>query len=79
MSKDAIYQTEVNRDELADAKLINGAGFICEWFARCTNITSTVVAHPILGHVPCCQRCAEVVGMDASELIEINTLIERAT
>lgn len=39
----------------------------CEWFARCDRQTSIAVWHPILGYVPCCQRCAEHVGMNPSQ------------
>jgi hypothetical protein len=31
---------------------------MCEWFALCTRPASGVVAHPILGNVPTCARCA---------------------
>ncbi len=30
----------------------------CEWYAMCANPTSKGLKHPILGLVPCCQRCA---------------------
>jgi hypothetical protein len=34
-------------------------GAVCEWFALCTRPADGVVAHPIIGPVPTCQRCAE--------------------
>ncbi len=30
----------------------------CFWFAMCDREATCVVAHPILGDVPCCGRCA---------------------
>ena len=30
----------------------------CRWFLRCSNAATTTVAHPVLGNVPCCARCA---------------------
>jgi hypothetical protein len=29
----------------------------CEWFARCVNLATTTLPHPILGDVPVCDRC----------------------
>ena len=31
----------------------------CQWFLRCGRVAVTTVAHPILGQVPCCQRCSD--------------------
>lgn len=31
----------------------------CEWFALCDKPAAGNVAHPILGSVPTCQRCAD--------------------
>lgn len=30
----------------------------CRWFLLCDNPATCTVAHPILGSVPCCARCA---------------------
>lgn len=42
----------------------------CQWFALCDHDAAGAVAHPILGLVPCCQRCADALGLefDGSEL-----------
>lgn len=32
---------------------------LCAWFALCTRPAVTTVSHPVLGDVPCCQRCAD--------------------
>ncbi len=32
----------------------------CLWAAKCERTAVTSLAHPILGHVPCCQRCADL-------------------
>lgn len=37
----------------------------CQWFALCANETTTALPHPILGPVPCCERCARQVGAEA--------------
>lgn len=34
----------------------------CEWFALCDRAAVILVGHPVLGWVPCCQRCAERSG-----------------
>lgn len=34
----------------------------CEMFALCTNEAEGDTAHPILGRVPSCARCAEKLG-----------------
>lgn len=41
---------------------------VCEWFALCTNPSVGTVAHPILGDVPICQRCAD--RMDYADKVE---------
>lgn len=35
---------------------------VCAWFVRCTNDADGTLPHPILGDVPCCNRCASLVG-----------------
>lgn len=35
----------------------------CEWFARCTNETSQAAGHPVLGPVPICDRCADMLDI----------------
>lgn len=35
----------------------------CEWFALCTNQTTQGIDHPILGVVPCCERCRNMLDM----------------
>ncbi|GMA42418.1 hypothetical protein [Mobilicoccus caccae] len=34
----------------------------CQWFALCPNPPAGTIAHPILGEVPACQRCADRMG-----------------
>jgi len=34
---------------------------LCCWFAACENEAISTEAHPILGQVPICDRCAEKV------------------
>jgi hypothetical protein len=36
---------------------------VCRWFALCDHPAVGVIKHPILGLVPCCQRCAEKLDM----------------
>ncbi len=33
----------------------------CQWFALCDNQATGTLAHPILGEVPICDRCAAKV------------------
>lgn len=35
----------------------------CEYFALCTNEATGTVPNPIIGPVPCCDRCADRVGL----------------
>ena len=37
--------------------------YTCEWFALCTNPTTTYIEHTILGDTPCCTRCADKLGV----------------
>ncbi len=34
----------------------------CQWFARCPHPASTTIAHPVLGDVPSCARCATLAS-----------------
>lgn len=34
------------------------AGTLCQWSDHCRTRAITYVRHPVLGHVPCCVRCA---------------------
>lgn len=36
----------------------------CRYFATCDHPAAGFVANPVLGPVPCCDRCREVVGAD---------------
>lgn len=42
----------------------------CRWFLLCENEATTTVAHPVLGSVPCCGRCAARATGDGSEANE---------
>lgn len=35
----------------------------CAWFLLCDRAAVGTVAHPILGSVPCCQRCADKLDL----------------
>lgn len=37
--------------------------FTCEYFARCSRPAAGVTTHPILGHIPTCQPCADRFGL----------------
>lgn len=36
----------------------------CQWFAFCPNEADGTVAHPVLGDVPTCTRCADQLGLE---------------
>lgn len=36
----------------------------CQWFAGCDNLPDGTVTHPILGDVPTCRRCADMLDLD---------------
>lgn len=38
----------------------------CEWFALCENEATHDEPHPVLGSVPCCDRCATFASPEAS-------------
>jgi len=48
--------------------------YVCSWFALCFNDTTKAAPYPILGYVPCCDRCAE--KMEITNRVEISTLSE---
>jgi len=35
----------------------------CQWFAYCDERAEILVAHPVLGDVPTCTRCADKLGL----------------
>jgi hypothetical protein len=35
----------------------------CQWFLRCDRVADGTVDHPVLGPVPTCNRCAEVLSL----------------
>ena len=45
---------------------------VCEWFARCTNLTSLAASHPVLGPVPICERCAAKLDIVPDYDIEVS-------
>ena len=48
----------------------------CQWFALCTNPAAGTVAHPILGSVPTCQRCADKAGCPLDVVPEGSVIVE---
>lgn len=52
---DAQYREDVARQQNGDAT--------CRWFLLCTEPTAGYVAHPVLGRVPTCKRCADKHGL----------------
>jgi hypothetical protein len=36
---------------------------VCRWFLRCDHLTEVAFPHPVLGHVPVCDRCSRRMGM----------------
>ena len=52
---------EAKREERAAEKSAEKFGKLvdCQWFARCDRFAVTTVQHPVLGDVPCCERCAK--------------------
>jgi hypothetical protein len=37
------------------------ASQFCQWFATCTNLATTERDHPVLGKVPICDRCEQLI------------------
>lgn len=38
----------------------------CQWFVLCSNPATALVAHPIIGAVPTCQRCIDKFSLEAT-------------
>lgn len=36
----------------------------CEWFVKCIREAAGVVHHPVIGNVPTCRECADLLGLD---------------
>jgi hypothetical protein len=32
----------------------------CQWFAHCSHQATHLCPHPVLGDVPCCDRCSTI-------------------
>lgn len=45
------------------AALVDDHDIGCQWFALCDHAATSARSHPILGHVPICDRCS--AKMDA--------------
>ena len=54
-----------SRRSHADAFYVGGCNNVfaekCQWFALCENPPTTTLPHPVLGNVPCCNRCADKI------------------
>lgn len=37
-----------------------GRPTLCKWYLNCKNVATTTAPHPILGDVPCCDRCHDL-------------------
>lgn len=35
----------------------------CQWFSACRNAAAGTVVHPVLGDVPTCGRCADLLNL----------------
>ena len=62
----------------SQAVQIDGVWYlVCEWFARCENVTRRAVKRPILNTVPTCDRCAWMAGYAVpKDMIDIDFVIE---
>lgn len=65
------HEHEAQHNEFPHEALIARAGDVpatapapCEWFLLCANEATTTRPHPVLGDVPCCDRCAAFVDSD---------------
>lgn len=47
---------------------------MCRYFVYCDHPADGTIDHPLLGAVPCCQRCAGVVGLDLQPVEEETAL-----
>lgn len=48
-----------------DGRLIveaTGETVACHWFSRCVNPATALEPHPVLGPLPICQRCKDVIA-----------------
>ncbi len=50
-----------------DQPVFRLAGHVCDWFLLCDNVATRTVAHPILGSVWCCERCAAKLDLTFEE------------
>lgn len=50
------------RKRASRAKKATATEGLCEWFAGCGNKATKTEAHPILGAVPICDRCADKIA-----------------
>ena len=48
----------------------------CRWFLKCKNEATVLLPHPILGDVPCCDRCAKLAEADPKDLKSVDQLLE---
>lgn len=46
---------------------------LCQWFALCARRAAGVIAHPVLGYVPTCERCAALAD-ERDEFTSIDAL-----
>lgn len=51
--------------------------YTCEWFLLCANDTDKGIEHPILGLVPCCERCAKSLGMEERRTVALASPVGR--
>lgn len=44
---------------------VTGIASVCAWFAKCDNISTGAMPHPIIGNVPICDRCRTLATSQA--------------